>query len=492
MNIEISELPLKDNSKVTETARRLISLANNLQLVKKTLSSYKNICIDYIFDKIGYEYKGKINNPNFLHLSAQSWIAGLFQELEKEINGNLSDLTYNSLLNLISQIIVKENVFIENMEVLIGKFFHLRPFTREDKTFRSMIIDLNSTKNEILKDEKITKNQEITEKEFYLMFEKILKSSFNIFLNNYNNICIEDNKKSLILYDNFEALKKENKLNFENFLNKCLEKKGITILSDKKIQTQIEEFYNFSLYSFEDLVEELELFNKNSISLIYKILSIFSKFELREFMLKQFNFLKLLGECNYKNLRIQRIKNFLETIYTNINDNYKNTFTMVDQRKEKIRNWINSIDYVKKTKEKSKDLFNKTYFFFQGHSKFAFDKINFFCVPIYEKTLQIKNSGIEIIFSIKDASIDKFICYKNIILTYIMLKYKNAIEYFIGKESLVKIELENKDYVSIVIKKKLFFVDPTKFFELIVFLQNLFLLNAKKVISGINSFLISE
>ena len=85
-------------------------------------------------------------------------------------------------------------------------------------------------------------------------------------------------------------------------------------------------------------------------------------------------------------------------------------------------------------------------------------------------------------------SIDKFICYKNIILTYIMLKYKNAIEYFIGKESLVKIELENKDYVSIVIKKKLFFVDPTKFFELIVFLQNLFLLNAKKVISGINSF----
>lgn len=459
-------------------AKDLIALAGRFQDVKRSLNSYKNIAIEYIFEKIGYEYKGAIQEPNFLHLSAESWIIGLFQELEKEVNGNIPSLSFNSLINLISQIIVKENVFIENMEILIGKFEHLKPFTREDKIFRSILIDLNSTKNEILKDEKILKNKDLSYSDFNEIFGRILKISFNIFLNNINSA--EENKKSLALFELFEKVRKSENNNFAQFLKLYAAEKNWKEITDKNLINQLDGFYRFSLCSFEDLIHDVDLFNKNSSSLLYKIISLIPIIKIHEILNNKLDvFKKFFANYSTQNLRLERVKNFLESIITIANKSKNDAIAILNDKKEGLKNWINSSECIKFAKDKAFSIYNKgnEYFinYFKGYYKFAFDKFNFFYNPLKDKTLEIKDKGFSYILGIKDASKEKVLFYKQIILGYFTLNYNRFKEYIFGSEPLLKvISKENDDYFSIEIKKKLLIINPAIVFEILAFVKSLF------------------
>jgi hypothetical protein len=559
-NTDTNTVTINNLNLATNQVKKISSISKNFENLQRNLYSYRNILFDNIFEKIGYEYKGKIQEPNFLHLSTQSFLIGIYQEIDKEIkDNNLEKITYCDLINLISQAIVKENFFVEAMEIQIGKFKSLRPFVKEDKIFRSMLIDLNSTKNEILKNEEILKNQNLTEKDFKKILEKIFKISLNVFLNNINSD--EDEKKNYLLYENFENLQEKNKENFDLdiFLTQYALMKNINLnkndkKSDKNLINQLEGYYRFCLCSFDDIINEIEQFNENANSLIFKISSILEKFEyfeifknfknleslrnfvglknfknfsilensygesllalkkfsnfsnenfsLKNFSYENFNFLKefLLQNnyidinSNFRNLRekfdfdfdfkfnfdfkflfdfsainalnkrYQNFLNFMESLYNSIKLKSDKTYLEIETKSSKLKKWINSIECVKSTKEKTYENFNKTKILYEKISNKFHDSMNFNLNFYKEKflvklnSLCIKENSEKFLFSIKDSSLEKIKYFKEIIINFLSLYAKKLNESFNylklneGKP-LFKISTDKDNYFSIEINK---------------------------------------
>jgi len=464
-----SEIIIKEEIKqayfsATDKLKEWIKIYRNFQSVKDSLNSYKNMMLEFIFDQIGYKYNGHIVHPNFLHLSAEAWLLGVFQELEKEINGNLLNITFNDLINLISQIIVKENVFIENMVVLIGKFSYLESFANEDRIFRSMLIDMNSTKIEILKDEKILKNYELSNEKFTQIMEKILRTAFNIFLNNINSD--EEFKKSTLLYTCFDNLKKQHNLSFEEFQKSYATAKKMNEIISDNLRHQLLGYYEFSLSSFDDLLLELQDFNKNSSSIIFKIFSILPKNLLTEFFHNKLDFLKAL-EFNFslRNLRLQHIRKFLEHCYVNSKYCLTEAYSGLDYKAKKVKSWVNSMEVVKSVSNISYELYKNSRDNFGEYFLTGFRKFNFFYTPLKYITLEIKDKGKSFVITVLNSSVQFAVFLQRIVFGFIARNFQILKNYLIGKEPLFKVSSEDEDFYSIEINKKLFLINPELFFD---------------------------
>jgi len=449
----------------TEKAKEWIKIANNFQHVKRSLKSYSNVLIEFFFEKIGYKYKGKIEHPNFLHLSAEAWILGIFAELEKEVNGNLLNLTFHNLINLIANIIVKENAFIENMELLIGRFSYLEPFAKEDKIFRSMLIDLNSTKNEVLKDDKILKNFELSYEKFVNIMEKILRISFNVFLNNINSA--EENKKSNLLFQNFESLRKQNKLSFEEFEKAYVIAKSIKDIPSDNLKHQLIGYFEFSMSNFDDLLKEVQSFNKNSGSLIFKIFTVLPKIYLLDLVHRRIEFLKNFSgkDFSLKNLRLENMRNFLGELYKDSKEALGHALYLADDTGKELKKWVSTIQVVKMASSASCDFYanlKKNYgeYFFYGFYRF-----NIVFSHFKQVTLSVKETLGSYTITVLDKSVGSAFYLQRAIFGFIAHNFQNLKSALIGNDPLFRVNSDDEHFYSIEVNKKLFIVNPELFFE---------------------------
>ncbi len=462
VNLLLQEEQKPENILAIKKAKNWIKLSNNFLSLKKDLKSYKNVLLEFIFERIGYRYKGHIPHPNFLHLSAEAWLLGIFQEIEKEINENIQSITFNRIINLISQIIVKENVFIENMEILIGKFKYLEPFAKEDKIFRSILIDMNSTKNEILKDERILKNDELSYEKFMHVIEKILRTSFNNFLNNINSA--EENKKSTLLCNNFEHLNKTKNLSFEEFQKSYITAKNMKDITSDNLRHQLVGYFEFCLSNFEDLITELDIFNNNSKSIVFKILHLLPKITLIETINDKLNHLKKFNFdfFSMKNLRLENVRKFIENCYcyalTEVNH-------YGDNNLKNMKNWINSIDIVKSAKDITYKYYSKGKNAYSNYVNFTFDKANFLNSPLKNLTLLIKEKGSYYTMTVLHKTRGSAIALQRFVLDF-LTKYFQILKDFIpGKEHFFKIDSNSEYFYTIEVSKSLLLKKPRIFFD---------------------------
>jgi len=472
INSEISSLEEDLNAEIyaSEKVEKWLNITHDFQCIKEALETYKNILIDYIFNKIGYKYKGYFKDPNFLHLSAEAWILGIFQELEKELNEeNLKNLKFNKLINYISHIIVKENVFIENIKFLIKKFSYLEAFLKEDKVLRNVLIELNSNKNEILKDEEYSKNEDLTFIEFTKILEKILKMSFAVYINNISSK--EENKNNALLYTIYEKLNNENKLTLEDFENTYAKEKNLEDPLSENLRHQLQGYYDFALIKFEHIVSEIILFNKDSSCIFNKMFSMVNNISIADFFLKNVeNFSKnhFGNHIDFKkieNFRINRFKDILKNYYTISKDSIQEVKNNVNLKFSNARNWIFSNEIIKNTKIYSNEFYNKSSKFFDLKINWA-EKFDYFYSPFKTVTLEMKENGTSYVFTLKDKSIEAVLFFQKFIFGFVANNYQALKSILTGENQFLKVQKkENEGYYSIEINKKLLQVNPKIFNE---------------------------
>lgn len=488
LNLSKNESENANNFSASEKTKEWLQIAQEFQDIKKAFNSYKNILLEFVFDKFGYKYKGHIKHPNFLHLSAEAWLLGLFQEIQTELNAEElkeNKFTFANLLNLICEIIVKENVFIENMETLIGKFSYLGAYAKEAKIFRSVLIDLNSTKNEVLKDEKIRKNNELNYEGFLNIIEKILLISFNLFLNNINTA--EENKKNFTLYEIIQAFKsneEKKKFVFEEYKNAYIEKKNLVDKAlDNNLVNQLLGYFDFASVSFEDLTCEISAFSKNSSSLIYKLYSFLpekltfadlaalfqNRFE--DILIKYgFDFSRFK---NIKNLRYENVKKFIESCYEYSKITLTTSYTEVNSKLHEAKNWINSVEVLQTAKNTSYTLYGKSREYFQIPLEFAQSKFTLYYEPLKTAVLEVKEKTCSYVLTLKEDSQLKVLAFKNLVSDFIASKYQTVKDFVAGENPLLKINKKEDGFYCIEISKKLFFVNSSLFFELFDFVKGI-------------------
>ena len=489
LNFNTNESANSSNVSASEKTKEWLQTSRNFQEVKKAFKSYKNIILEFVFEKIGYKYKGHIKHPNFLHLSAEAWLLGLFQEIEKEINSEdlneIKNLTFAKLMKKIYEIIVKENVFIENMEILIGKFSYLGAFAKETKVFRSMLIDLNSTKNEVLKDQKILKNSELNYESFVKTLEKILLIAFNLFLNNINSA--EENKKSFILYEIIEAFKADEEkkpFKFEEFLSAYLLRKNLgEIALSENLRNQLLGYFDFASVGFEDLTSEITVFNKNSSSLIFKVYTLLPKqFNFSDFaylfqnkledLLKKYGF-DFSQVKNLKNFKLENVKKFIEMCFEESKTVVIASYQKVNNRVHEAKSWINSLELMENAKSASYSLYGKSREYFDVKLQFAQSKFNFYYPPLKTAVLEVKEKTFSYVLTFKENSESKILEFKKLVFDFITINFQALKNFIAGENPLFKLTKKEDGFYSLEINKKIMFLNPSFLYEFFDFVKRI-------------------
>lgn len=449
----------------TDKAKEWTKIARDFQCAKRSLKSYRNILLEFLFEKLGYKYKGHINHPNFLHLCAEAWLLGIFQELERELNGDTLNLTFHGLINLISNLIVKENAFIENMEMLIGRFSYLEPFAKEEKIFRNILIDLNSSKNEVLKDDKILKNFELSYEKFVGVLEKILRIAFNVFLNNINST--EENKKSNLLYNNFEALRKQNNLSFEEFQKSYLSAKNLKDIPSDNLRHQLLGYYEFSLSCLEDLLQEVRVFSKNAASVIFKIFSVLPKIYLFDLLQRRLDFLKYFpGEdFSLKNFRLENLRNFVSESYSDAKYALTEASYLADDTGKDLRKWVNTIPAVQMASNATYDFYSAMRDNYGQYFNWGLERFSLYFSFLKNVTLAVKETLGAFVITVFDKSVGSALCLQRAVFGFIGRNFQVLKTALIGNEPLFRVYSKDDDFYSIEINKRLFILKPELFFD---------------------------
>ncbi len=458
----------------TETAGEWIKISNEFIHTKKSLRSYRNELFEFLFEKLGYRYSGNINHPSFLHLSAEAWLIGIFQELEIEINSSLNNITFHSLINLIANAIVKENAFIENMEMLIGRFSYLEPFAKEEKIFRGVLIDLNSTKNEVLKDDKILKNIELSYENFVGIIEKILRIGFNVFLNNINSA--EENKKSTLLYENFKALRKQqntNLLSFEDFVKAYTKAKSFNEIPSENLRHQLLGYFEFSRCSLEDLRQEVSCFNKNVCSIIFKVFAVLPKIYLFDFMRRKLEFLKSFpaegsGNC----FKIENMRSSFAQCYKDSKGRVGEAlFYADDKRKELFKKWLKMIPAVQSAANGSYDFYAIIKGKYSECLSYSFLRINSLFSPFKNVVLTVKENLRAFVLVVRDKSAGSALYVQKAVFGFIARNFQAVKTAMIGNEPMFRVNSKDDNFYSVEINKKLFVIKPELFPDFLMMLR---------------------
>jgi hypothetical protein len=448
---------------------------------KKYLKKVGNVYINNLFNFLGYHYKGKVENSNILHMSAEAWLLGVLGELKKENslieNKNVS---YYTLLSHLKQVIVEENTFLDNMKLLTGVYGVEETALNDSRIFKMFLVNIQDNKNGILLDGDI-----VTRQNFDDTILRTLRVSFNFTLNEFNSN--EEDKKSVDMINTYLEIKaKQNEepepFTFEIFSRYYIEKKNINLESlpqeeERKLYLHLNAFYDFCQTDFEDLIEEIKLFNENAGSLLFKIKNLVSLKNIRRMYIKYFDLLTQKVECGMKNLRLEGVLNFCRSIVKEIKPYTEKALTIAKVKYTVSRKWLNST--VTKYEEMSDPLVKQ----FKAYYRIVYDNylkcseiprelfLERVYLPAKNLTLGITNKSVNLFVDTCTLGLNKTNELKTFLAEKVAHSLQNVKSNFFGEEPLVKVNYHekegNKDYMSISISKKLFLIDPTKASELV-------------------------
>lgn len=486
-NIQKSNDIMKSTD-VTDRLQNWFKLYSDFEETKKYLNNVGNIYINKLFSLFGYHYKGIVENPSILHISAEAWLLGVFGELKKE-NSLLDSkkVTYHSLLYQIKQVIVEENVFLENMKLLTGIYGVDEPALSDSRIFKMFLVNIQDTKNSILLD-----GETITRNNFDDILIRTLRVSYNFLLNEFNST--EQDKKSLDMLNIFleirniaEGVERQSQLSYENFSKTFLEKKKIkiselSIEEERKLNIHLESFYEFLLSSFDDLIEEIRLFNKNAGSILFKIKNLVSFKNIKRMYIKYIdfkylNFVMKKFETEIINLRLEKVLVFMRTVVEKIQPCLENAVSKFKVNYSESKKWIDSTVHKYQVLSEPALKHFKIYYCkamenYMNYSKVPRELImEKIYTPAKNINMYIKNNSINLIISTYKYGKNNSELLKNYISETVSQSLQNVKNSVYIKDPLVKViyheKEDNKEYMSVSISKKLFLIDPNKSSELL-------------------------
>jgi hypothetical protein len=463
---------LKDSFDATKEKENYLLQSTKFENTKKYLNKVGNYYINHMFSLLGYQYKGKLENVNILHLCAEAWLLGAFNEMKKENNEKIFSnqmITYSQLLSQIKQIIVEENNFIDNVNLLTG-LYGLKEFSIEDKNiFKMFLVNIQATKHQLF----IEDNEELSKQKFEEIILRIFRMAFNYTLNEFNSD--EKDKKSLDMFNTFLDMNiKEESASLENFVKSYYEKKEIKSFdqdTERRLLVNLEYYYNFLNTSLGDLIEEIELFNNNSSSVVYKLKTLLSFKNLQRLYIKYFDLLANYVEKGLRNLKLESVINFTKNAYDQIKSFGDKSLAVAKKNYGNIKEWVNSAADKSYTvyDAYSKNIFQYTTVFYQAAMKYTENPRRLVDEKVYQPvknlTINVKDMYVKLVVGTFEIGKNRTIEFKNLVQE----KAKNLKVNVLGEEPLVKLEedTEDKNYLNISISKRLFIISPNKAKEFI-------------------------
>lgn len=215
--------------------------------IKNYLNSTNSSMIKKYFNVLGYKYSSIIPNNNFFHFATEAYLISAIKESQEK-------LTTDAICEMVLKASVEEKDFLENLEILIGTYQTSHNIV---KFSEAKLAKIFLKKLEILKQA----SSEETNSDSKALIQ-ILRKAVNLTINELSGD--EGQEDSLLLYDTFIDLDKQATL--EGFCNAYLENLGKNAYYAKN---SCEVFYNYSITSIEQFVEDLNSFNQQNTSIIY-------------------------------------------------------------------------------------------------------------------------------------------------------------------------------------------------------------------------------
>lgn len=466
-NSENTQIQSNIPSNVDATAlfKKFIHLSDDFESLKKSLSNKANHYSNILFNLLGYNYQGKIANPNILHLISEAYLLSVFEELKKENKDGVENLRYNELLSKVNWIIVQENTFINNIKILSGIFNTINPVLDNGRIFKMFLVNIQATKNDILKhNEHSLKNNNLTKEKFDEIWSDIFNTALNYTLNEFSPV--EDKKKSLTMYHLFNEIKVTHPESFNQkaYIAEFLKRKHLTESESKEIVNYLEYFFNFALNNFDDLIKEVDLFNSNASSILFKISSLLSIRNIKKLYAKYLEIVSHYTEEGLKNARLEALLNFYKAAFEFIKSKSETQLVLVKNNYQSLKKWIDDNELAKDLKDYSFKIYEKAYQFTAIPASIVLDNVY---QPLKTLAFSMTENGILIVINTAAMTQEKAVKLRESLFETIDKTFGIAKKALIGEEQLIKMHSDKDEYISIELNKKLFVVDPQKVTQLL-------------------------
>jgi hypothetical protein len=274
----------------TKTINKYFKLVNNFDNIKKFLKENKITLLHYLFSNF-YKFSNAIEHANFYHYTVEAWILTIFKQLELKYINDLSigissflNYSFNDILEEIYSFFLNEELFIENLEILLGTYKMSDPIL---KITQIKLSELFLKKVEIAKSNLLHSKipQSLSKRNFEDILFLLLKNALNLTLNELD--AGENEKGSLMLLNIYTELKAKLTEGSDEWkykhpiLNDFI--KEVNLIKNKKdserrhkaaeveLLNPNETFYYFAICSYGLLLKDIEIFILNSSSMIERI-----------------------------------------------------------------------------------------------------------------------------------------------------------------------------------------------------------------------------
>jgi hypothetical protein len=450
----------------TERINHFYRISEDFSNIKKSLNKPSHQYINKLFSLLGYNYKGKVEQPNILHLVSEAFLLGLFEELKKEDKSTDGKIKYNELLSQINWIIVQENSFIDNLKILTGIYNLYSPELDNNRIFKMFLVNIQATKNEILKqNEKFMKDETLNKDKFDSILTEVFQTAFNYTLNEFNSS--EEDKKSLAMHQIFQDIKSNqshsssssDKYNYKSFESEYLIRKNIKEENSAETKNYLESFYNFAINNIDDLLQEIELFNKNSANLLFKLTSLVSIKNIKRLYKKYFQLFTSYLESGLRNARLEAVVNFYKSTQNYMKIKYNIAYENMGNNLQVLKKWVDNNKFASQVKDFSYEIYTNSKVFVTIPGVYLYNNVY---TPLKNLTVNVSNTGVQLVLNTSGMVQTKAQNLVKAVLEKTTTLFTNVKHTLLGDEPLLKINNEKEGYVTFEINKKLFIVDPEK------------------------------
>ena len=441
--------------------------------IKLFLRSNQNYYTNFLFSYFGYKHETKLENAKYFHFVAQAWILNVFDDYHKES----SKKEYSEILRDILYKQVEDSNIFQSLELITGTLFISDPAIKfaEERYTNLFLANVREMINQ-WKNKEI--NVDLSKNEFDFNIMDILSRAVNLTLNEVDNI---DYKNSLILHDSFIELSSNiQELSLINFINYVIQKRESSqkekLPNDETLRNACEIYYSFARTSLIELINDLELFNKRSTSLLNKFGVILSN---RKKSIQTLVASIVSNFGNYvatvqQNIRYNNLKEYYQKAFTNMKDYSDSSLQLVKTKVDLYKDWLNNMKYVKSALYYQNMFYEKASTYSSNSSLYFYDRIY---SPFKNVTFLISGDSTEFVIknvvNIKNNS-SKLI---DSIRENFNLTYSNLSDYF---NQIVKFDVNEKEDLIIikVSRKNMEKLKIGKFFSLV--LENLSVIKFKE------------
>lgn len=298
------------------------------EILKKSMKTGKDSIFHKILSLFGYKYSSVIANSNFFHFASESLIIEIFRKLQLKPEEKKS---YKSILEFIKTVEIEEVEFLGNIEILIGGPLMEKEMTIGSSFLRNTIKARSKVLNDI---------EEIIPQEVFLkLIKQIFLLAVNYAINDYEGVIINGS-----YLEEFTKLQKEDSnLTLKVFTEKMCKRFDSEL--SPELENACKSFFNLANSNFDDLINDLHVFNLHSTSLIFHLKNIF------------LNNFQEYGKTLAKLLRLSDENvNFVKSQFSIITTNYDKVNNLIRSMKnttttkiDEMRTWIDET-YTKELK----------------------------------------------------------------------------------------------------------------------------------------------